>query len=102
MISLHSARRTKMTTLNLHAKVEAEYNAPSTHCSRVVIFVLRVEQAIKVNKSEDFSRRKKLSHMHHSYNNKEITCYNIISSVAMCLSYVSRALFAFLFWSACL
>jgi hypothetical protein len=44
--------------------------------------VLCALQAIKIDMSEDSSRRKRTTHMHQSHNNKEMTCHNNISSVA--------------------
>ncbi len=93
MFSLHCTRRRTHTTLDTLGVDECICDAWSSRHFRVVCVLLSMLQAHEVDKSEDFSRRKRSSHMHETHNNKEITCNNIISGVAMCICFVLRMLF---------
>ena len=94
MFLLRSARRSRHLQLVRTTLCSTKAGAALTYrnCCRCVL--LRGPPAIKIDKSEDSSGRKRSSHMHKTHNNKEITCYNIVLGVADCVSLVLRMLFA--------
>ncbi len=83
-----------MCTLQRHVLCEEHSRTSAKRHFSLHILLLRAYEAIKVDESEDFSRRKRSSHMHQTHNNKEIICYNIILVVAGCVSLVLLMLFA--------
>jgi hypothetical protein len=101
MLSAPPARRSKMSPLHWAVVPTTGCGAQlASYCSGDILF-LRVLQENENSKSEDSSRRKTFSHMHHTLHKHAIYCTNIIWSVLERIWCVVHMLFESQFWSQC-